>query len=501
MSWLNKAVKENILNVMSNNAKAISKLSALNLNLRRTTPKKHKIIVLSDHPLSTSGVGVQANLLIEGLLKTGKYSFRCLGGAIEHGSYDTIMVNGNPDYMIKPVNGFGDHNIMRQLMYTEKPDAILIFTDPRQFMWLWEIEDEVHELCPIVYWHVWDNDPYPSFNKVWYDSTDLIACLSYKTYDMVYPNFPNKTKYIPHTFPKSLYSELPEEEIKALRAKFLPGKEDWFVGLWVNRNATRKMPNDVLNSWKLFLDELQTTQGHKNALLVMHTDPFDREGPNIPATIDLLGLKDNVWISTNKLGTSEMNQVHNLADFTINISKAEGFGLSTLISMQVGRPIVANYTGGIIRQVEDYRDGSFHGVAVKPAARTLVGSQVVPFIYDDHVSHVDVAKAYLSLYEMGPEKRKELGQKAKAYVDHEFSYEKMIKDWDESLSETVENFQKNNKTKRNWTLTKLGAESTELALPPREVPQQPTPRQAQQVSEQPQAVEPKHAIRSPKKVK
>ena len=34
-------------------------------------------------------------------------------------------------------------------------------------------------------------------------------------------------------------------------------KADWFIGLWVNRNATRKMPNDILNSWKLFLDNLE----------------------------------------------------------------------------------------------------------------------------------------------------------------------------------------------------------------------------------------------------
>ena len=37
-----------------------------------------KILFLSDHPLAPSGVGVQARFLIEGLIKTGKYSFNDL---------------------------------------------------------------------------------------------------------------------------------------------------------------------------------------------------------------------------------------------------------------------------------------------------------------------------------------------------------------------------------------------------------------------------------------
>ena len=136
--------------------------------------KKHKILMLSDHPLCTSGVGVQARFLIQGLLGTGKYSFRCLGGAIKHPNYDTVMVN--PDFVIKPVDGFGNHEIIRNILINERPDAVILFTDPRQFMWLWEIEDEIHQICPIAYWHVWDNDPYPAFNDVWYRSTDLINC-------------------------------------------------------------------------------------------------------------------------------------------------------------------------------------------------------------------------------------------------------------------------------------------------------------------------------------
>ena len=113
--------------------------------------KKNKILVLSDHPLAPSGVGVQARFLIEGLIQTGKFSFRCLGGAMKHANYDTVAVN--PDFIVKPVDGFGTKEMIRALLYTERPDALLLFTDPRQFIWLWEMEEEIRQVCPITYWH------------------------------------------------------------------------------------------------------------------------------------------------------------------------------------------------------------------------------------------------------------------------------------------------------------------------------------------------------------
>src|SRR5690606_13956087 len=136
------------------------------------TAKKTKILMLCDHPLSTSGVGTQARHLIDGLLKTGKYSFRVLGAAVKHERYDPIKVDGKDDYIIKPIDGFGNRDMIRISLMQEKPDAIFIVTDPRFFIWLWEMREEVHQICPIVYWHVWDEQPYPVFNEVLYHSTD-----------------------------------------------------------------------------------------------------------------------------------------------------------------------------------------------------------------------------------------------------------------------------------------------------------------------------------------
>ena len=90
--------------------------------------------MLSDHALSTSGVGTQSRHLIEGLLKKGEWSVRQFGAALKHESYETVVVND--DFVIKPIDGFGNKELLRVALATEKPDVLFLFTDPRFFVWL-----------------------------------------------------------------------------------------------------------------------------------------------------------------------------------------------------------------------------------------------------------------------------------------------------------------------------------------------------------------------------
>jgi len=417
--------------------------------------KKKKILMLCDHPLSTSGVGCQARFLINGLIATGEYTFRVLGGAIKHDNYDLVKVND--DLLIKPVDGFGNPEMLRHLLATERPDVLLLFTDPRFFIWVWEMEDEIHQICPIAYWHVWDNDPYPYFNSVLYESTDLINCHSYKTYEMVHENFPNRTNFIPHALPEELYFPLSDSEIKNYRMQLLGSQRvDHFIGFWINRNARRKMPSDVLHAWSMFLDQLQEKHGHKNATLVMHTDPVDQEGPNLFKVVENFNIQENVFFSTERIEFEKINVMHNIADFCVNIACNEGFGLATLESMQVGNPIIALKTGGLTRQVVDHRDGSHNGIALDPDVRNLVGSQMVPFIYEDHVNNNKVADAFLHLYELGADGRKELGQKARSYVMSEFAMADTVRMWNETLSKTVDTWNNNRKEiYESWTVEEI----------------------------------------------
>lgn len=408
--------------------------------------KKNKILLLSDHPLSTSGVGTQARWIITGLVETGNYSFRCCGGAMNHENYDTVVVN--EDFVIKPTNGYGNKNLLRQILAAERPDALMLFTDPRFFIWVWEMEDEVHQICPIVYNHLWDNGPWPEFNRVLYESTDLINCINWPTYEMVHERFPEKTNYIPHAVPQELFHPLPENDVKRFKASLLgQSRADDFTVLYVSRNARRKMLNDIIYAFKMFLGDLENKHGHRKATLVIHADPLDPEGSNLHSIIDMLHLQKNIAFSKDRVGFPEMCALYNMCDTVINVSCAEGFGLSVLEAKMCGKPVIAQKTGGLTRQVEDHETGEQYGVALEPEVKNLVGNQLVPYIFEDTISHKTISSAYMKMYEMGPEKRKEIGLRALEHAKKNYSIDFLIKEWDKTLSKIIDDW-KTNKKKR-----------------------------------------------------
>jgi glycosyltransferase involved in cell wall biosynthesis len=323
---------------------------------------------------------------------------------------------------------------------------MLIFTDPRFFTWLFEMEDEVHQICPIAWWHVWDNYPTPEFNKPMYDATDLINCHSYLTYEFCKSMYPEKTNFIPHSLPPGMFFPMSEQDRQRNRAMLLgTHRMDHFVGLWVNRNARRKRPSDVIWAWKLFVDELEKKHGHRKATLIMHTDPFDQEGPNLVEVSKNLGIDANIAFSKERVEFDKMNVIHNISDFCINISYAEGFGLATLEAMNVGNPIIAAKTGGLTRQAVNAYTGEENGFALPIELKTLVGSQSVPYIYEDYVTVETTANAIMKMYELGKEGRKKLGSKARQYALSEFGFQKVIDSWDKTLGDLIDTWRENRK--------------------------------------------------------
>ena len=411
--------------------------------------KKKKILVLSDHALSTSGVGTQTRHLINGLLEKNEWTFRQFGAAMKHADYNTVKIND--DFIIKPIDGFGNRDLIRLTLATEKPDLIFIFTDPRFFIWLWEMEDEIHQICPIAYWHVWDNAPFPDFNKKLYESTDTINCHSHLTYKLISENMPekNRVSFIPHAVPKNIFYKLNKEKIRELKTSILgENRKDDFVLIWNNRNARRKRPGDLLVAWKEFL----TKNNVNNATLIMHTDPLDREGSNLYSLSELLGIKDSVFFSKDRLEFDKINILYNISDACINISYAEGFGLSTLEAMQTGTPIIAVKTGGLTRQVIDHRDGSVNGVALNISMKTMSGSQQVPYIYEDYASIEDIAEGIFKMYSLDEETKNILSNKVLEYTDSEFNMNTTIELWHNSLKDTIDNWKKDYKS---WDITTI----------------------------------------------
>jgi len=397
-----------------------------------------KILTLSDHPLSPSGVGTQTRYMIEGLLDTNKYDVISLGGAIKHNDYTPQKTDKYGDHWrIFPVDNYGTQEHVRQILRAERPDIIWFMTDPRFWPWLWDIENEIRPMVPLVYYHVWDNFPPPRFNQHFYESNDVIVTISKVTDEIVKQVAPNvKRIHLPHAVTADVFKPFPEEEIQRIKGLSLadhPQHEGKLMFFWNNRNARRKQSGTLIWWFKEWLDKV----GHDKAYLIMHTDPKDPNGQDLQVIIKELGLSEGqVLLSTAKYPPQELAAMYNMADCTINISDAEGFGLATLESLSCGTPIIVNMTGGLQEQVTNGKD--WFGIGIEPSSKAIIGSQAVPWIYEDRVSKEDFLKALDDIYAMSDEERKALGAAGRKHVLKNYGFEKYQKEWDKIMSDIHE---------------------------------------------------------------
>ena len=407
--------------------------------------KKKKILVLSDHPLSPSGVGTQTKYMIEALLKTGRYQFICLGGAVKHKDYTPQKVEPwDEDWRIFPIDGYGNHEIIRSIMQKERPDVLWFMTDPRFFGWLWQIENEVRVNMPMVYYHVWDNFPHPVFNDIYYRSTDKVVCISKVTHEILQNVSPDVDScYHPHAVNSNIFHKFKTDEAKA-RAQVIRNRiavestathknPDKKIFFWNNRNARRKQSGTLVWWFKQFVDQV----GHDQATLLMHTDARDPHGQDLPHLIEHLGATDGqIMISGAKVSPEELAAMYNAVDFTLNISDAEGFGLGTLESLSCGSPIIVNMTGGLKEQVTDGKN--WFGWGIQPCSKAVIGSLQVPYIYEDRISQEDFTKTLKKALNLTDSKYKKMSEACIQHVGDNYSFDGYEKGWIKLMDDIVE---------------------------------------------------------------
>jgi glycosyltransferase involved in cell wall biosynthesis len=416
--------------------------------------KKIKVLTISDHPLSPSGVGTQTKYMIEGLLKTGNYEVVSLGGAIKHEKYEPMKTEEwGDDWVIYPVDGYGNPEIIRSVLRNERPDIFWFMTDPRFFGWLWSMEDEIRPLLPMVYYHVWDNHPAPKFNRVWYDSTDVIVTISKLTDDIT--NIVAKKAeviHVPHTVNTEAFNKLPEDRVRTFKKENFLKDADKMVFFWNNRNARRKQSGTLIFWFKEFLDRV----GHDKAALIMHTDPKDVHGQDLEAIIYELELTNGqVLLSNTKVPAEGLALMYNMSDCTINISDAEGFGLSTLESLACETPIIVNMTGGLQEQVTDGEN--WFGFGIEPCSKAVIGSQEIPYIYEDRISGDEFVDTLEKFYNLSEEERASMGAAGRQHVLDNYGFQDYESRWDEVLTKIHEKYGswENRKNYERWRVERL----------------------------------------------
>ena len=439
---------------------------------------KKKILLLSDDLRMTSGISTMSKEFVLGTLH--KYDWVQLGASVNHPEIGKIVdVNddvrkrtGVEDASLKiiPYNGYGDIGVIRKLINDEKPDAILHFTDPHYWQWLYDNEHEIRQMVPILYYHIWDDLPDPLYNRDFYESCDWIGCISKQTYGIVNrvgkrtdkltykPLEDWQVSYVPHGINPDVFKPL--DTISEDVTKYIHGDKKYdFILFYNNRNIRRKQPSDVIYSFKLFCDMLPKEKADK-CLLLMHTSPIDENGTDLIVVKDDLCPDYDVKFTNSKLEQDKLNELYNIVDCTINIANNEGFGLTTAESLMSGTPIIVNVTGGLQDQCgfdfteDDYisigslhkkeeRSQTPHGEWVIPiwsSAINLNGSVPTPYIFDDRVNDNDVADAIMKMYKLSKKKRKEKGLKGRKFVIENLSNKIMCDKMIDGIDTAIKNF-------------------------------------------------------------
>jgi len=414
--------------------------------------ERKKILLICDDIRVHSGV---ATIAREMVLNTAQhFNWVNIGGAINHPdqgkrldlSQDTNQNTGLIDtsVILYPTNGYGDTNLIRTLIKVEQPDAIFLITDPRYFVWLFNIENEIRRKIPIVYLNIWDDYPAPHYNKAFYESCDALLAISKQTKNINELVLKDKTKnkilkYVPHGLNHDIFKPLDKNDpqLKEFKKNLFKGKEYDFVLFFNSRNIRRKQIPDTLLAYRYFIDQLPIEQAKKCAF-VLHTQVMDEHGTNLEAVRELFltGEQYNVFFSTQPLDPNGMNLLYNSTDAQILLTSNEGWGLSLTEAILVGNPIIANVTGGMQDQMRFSINGKWidfsadfpsnhngtireHGewaFPVYPTNRSIQGSIPTPYIWDDRCTSEDAAEQIKKVYDLGKEERKTRGLKGREWA-------------------------------------------------------------------------------------
>jgi glycosyltransferase involved in cell wall biosynthesis len=452
--------------------------------LHKNMTKKRKILLLSDDLRTTSGIATMSHEFV--LHTCDEFDWVQLGALIKHPDEGKILDLSQsiqqelhiPDASVKiyPISGYGNAHIVRQLIDLEKPDAILHFTDPRSWIWLYQIEYEIRQKIPILYYTIWDDTPYPYWNTPYYRSCDSLMCINKQTYnickhllkDYNYQDW--QISYIPHGINGDIFHPIVEsDELNKLNEFKTYHQYDKysFIVFYNARNQQRKHISDIILGWNDFNKTLTPEQRSK-CLLLLHTLPIDNNGTDLPAVIKYNTHDCNIqFTGVSIISQSDLNLFYNLASCTINIASNEGFGLGTAESIMAGTPIIVNVTGGLQDQCgfkkedgtyiteNDFNDdfqtnaeGQYtkHGewvYPIYPSNRSLLGSPATPYIFDDRASYKDLPGAFRYWFEKTPEDRRKCALKGREYFNDPkvgISSKEMCRRMKDAINISIDNF-------------------------------------------------------------
>ena len=309
---------------------------------------------------------------------------------------------------------------------------------------------------PLTYLNIWDDIPYPMYNRPFYESCDALFSISKQTYNINKwvmgeenvctindgpMNGRTLLQYCPHGIDQDTFiiKDKNDPALVDFRKKLFGGKDYKFMLLYNSRNVQRKRTSNIVLAYRQFVENLPVEDRQK-VVLVLHTEIMQDAGTNLLAVKEALCPDYNIVFSPGKLSPQDMCLMYNCADVTVNISSNEGFGLSIAESIMCGTPVIAAVTGGLQDQIGQTQDdgspivfdadfgsnnvGKYkkHGpwaYPVWPVTRLIQGSIPTPYIFDDLVKWEDTAEGMMYWYLMDAKKREACGAEGRRWALNE----------------------------------------------------------------------------------
>ena len=416
--------------------------------------ERKKILLICDDIRVHSGVATVAREIVTHTAH--HFNWVNIAGAIKHPdkgkaldiSQSTSEQAGIDDayVMMYPTDGYGNVEFLRQIIARENPDAIMLITDPRYFTWLFNAEQEFRKKIPITYLNIWDDYPAPMYNSAYYEACDLLMGISKQTVNINKIVLGDKAKnklfkYVPHGLDHNEYKPLDDNNkgLKKFKKDFLNGENPDFVLFFNSRNIRRKQIPDAMLAFRALLDSLPKEKADK-CKFILHTEIRSDHGTDLRKVKEYLfdeSYPNAIKFSTNKLSGEQLNYLYNIADAQILLTSNEGWGLTITEAILAGTPIIANVTGGMQDQMrfEDKNGNWFtptpefpsnhrqtltkHGewaFPCFPTSRSIQGSPMTPYIFDDRCRWEDATEQLVKLYNMTREERKALGLKGREWA-------------------------------------------------------------------------------------
>ncbi len=416
--------------------------------------KRKKILLICDDIRVHSGVATVAKEIV--IHTAHHFNWVQMAGAIKHPekgktldvsqSTNEVANISDASVFLYPQDGYGTPDELRKIIALEKPDAIMLFTDPRYFIWVFNMEHEIRKQIPITYLNIWDDYPAPMYNRPYYEACDLLMGISKQTVNINKIVLEGKDKnkifkYIPHGLNPDVYFPVDpkDKEYNNFKNSIFKNKKPEFVVFFNSRNIRRKQIPDALLSFRAFLDTLPKEKS-KNCYFILHTELVTDAGTDLSAVKEYLfgeEYESNVMFSTNKLSQQQLNYLYNIADVQMLLTSNEGWGLSITEAILSGTPIIANVTGGMQDQMRfiDKNNEWFtptpdfpsnhrgtlkqHGewaFPVYPTSRSIQGSPQTPYIFDDRCRWEDATERLVEVYNLSSEERKQRGLKGREWA-------------------------------------------------------------------------------------